>query len=180
MCALKSHLTPSQVFGQRLRELRQRRGWNQREFAERAHVDRTTVNKIEQGKRNDVSISQLFAFADVLGTTPINLLTPTDPNADVEVSPGGRVLGGLAARDWIRGVPSPHADPLEYFFDLPSDEQRELIGRIVLSPREGDDPTSLQKRRFWWYGQSDSDREALITTYLTRLGDLADAGKEEL
>ena len=107
------------MFGKRLHELRERRGWNQRELAERAHVDRTTVNKIEQGVRNDVSISQLFAFAEVLGTTPINLLTPVNLH-QIEISPGGRVLGGLKTRGWIRGVPDPDADQLDTSWTFPS------------------------------------------------------------
>jgi transcriptional regulator with XRE-family HTH domain len=172
MSASKSHLTPAQVFGERLRELRQRRGWNQRELAERAHVDRTTVNKIEQGGRSDVSISQLFTFAEVLDTSPINLLTPGVATAQIEVSAGGRVLSGLEARRWIRGdAPAPDADPLDYFLDLPIDEQRDIIGSFVASARESEDPIVGVRNRLWWSSLQSDEKEAFIAPFLERLYD---------
>jgi hypothetical protein len=95
------------------------------------------------------------------------------------MSPGGRVLSGRAARAWIRGIPGPDADPLEYFFDLPIDEQRHTIAAAVTSGREADDPLAYQKRRLWWYGQAEQDREAYIADALERLQDLADTRKEK-
>jgi transcriptional regulator with XRE-family HTH domain len=109
---VESPVTPTQVYAQRLRELRKRRGWTQGQLAERARVDRTTINKIEKGVRSDVSISQLFWFADVLATSPIHLLTPTDPDVDIELSPGGRRITAVEARNWLRGFPPPGVQPV--------------------------------------------------------------------
>jgi transcriptional regulator with XRE-family HTH domain len=130
MSAPKSHLTPAEVFGRRVREARERRGWNQREAAERLAVDRTTLNKIEMGSRGDVSISQLFTFANVLGIAPVHLLTPRADDLDVEITRGGPVMSPSDARRWIRGALPEGADPLEWLLDLPRDEQREHLRRL--------------------------------------------------
>jgi transcriptional regulator with XRE-family HTH domain len=119
-----SHKTPAEMFGRRLRQLRERRGWKQVELAKRAGYEQPTISKIENGVRGDVSISQLFHLAEVLGTSPINLLTPGSPDETIELSPGGRVVSGTEAREWLSGLGT---DPLQSFLDQPVDVQRELI-----------------------------------------------------
>jgi transcriptional regulator with XRE-family HTH domain len=131
MSAQKSHLTPPGIFGQRLRELRESRGWTQGELGKRAGFDRTTINKIENGSRSDVAISQLFTFAEVLGTSPIYLLTPSDPGLTVQLSPGGRVLSGAEARDWIRGAPPPGADRWTHFQTMPDEELQKIAAQTA-------------------------------------------------
>jgi hypothetical protein len=130
-----------------------------------------------------VSMKQLVGAVRVRrgsrGTTPINLLTPSDPTATIQVSPGGRILLGSAARAWIRGTPAPDADPLDYFFDLPADEQREAIGRIVMSPREDDEPSDVVMRRMWWFGDDDG-REEYISRVLSDLRRVGPASEMEL
>jgi transcriptional regulator with XRE-family HTH domain len=123
-------LSPPQVFGQRLRELRQRRGWTQAQLGKKAGFERTTITKIENGTRGDVSISQLFKFAEVLGTSPIFLLTPENPLHDVQLSPGGQAFSGWEVRRWIRGMPAPGASVSErysFYSDLPKDELVKLL-----------------------------------------------------
>lgn len=39
-------------FGQRIRQLRQERGWSQEEYGERCNLDRTYISGIERGVRN--------------------------------------------------------------------------------------------------------------------------------
>lgn len=134
MSAAKSHITPPAVFGLRVREMRERRGWTQAELARRLYVDRTTVNKIEKGTRGDVTIRQLFAFADALGTSPVYLLTPGEDEANVEITERGRVVTATEARGWIRGLPAAGADPLDFFLDLPKSEQRSILRR-QLTPK---------------------------------------------
>ena len=120
-------------------------------------MQRTEANKIEKGVRSDVSISQLFQFAEVLGTAPVNLLTPGSPEPTIELSPGGRVVTGADARAWIRGTqPHPDVDQIEYFFDLPVDEQREAIRRSA-----GDDLV--------WAAMGLENQNAYIATTLERL-----------
>lgn len=60
-------------FGSRVRQLRDAKGWNQRELAELAGVDRNWVSAIESGKQN-VSLRTLQKFANAFGLTPVNLL----------------------------------------------------------------------------------------------------------
>lgn len=135
MRAPKSHPTPAQVFGTRVSEARKRREWSQRELADRLHIDRTTLNKIERGVRGDVAISQLFAFAHVLRTSPIHLLTPKTADGEVQITPppGGVVMKAADARRWIRGLPLPGADRMEWFLDLPRDEQRIALETALTS-----------------------------------------------
>jgi transcriptional regulator with XRE-family HTH domain len=131
-----SRLTPAKVFGQRVREMRELRGYTQTELARRMHLERTTLNKIERGSRSDVSISQLFAFAEALEVAPIRLLTPRVAGERVEMTPGGRVLPAVEARLWIRGVPPALETPEEmtaWILTLPQDEQVELLTRAAMT-----------------------------------------------
>jgi hypothetical protein len=78
-----------------------------------------------------VSLSQLFAFAEALGTAPIYLLAPAADDAQIELTAGGRIVSAEEARNWIRGVPPADADQLEFFLDLPRSEQRHIMRRIL-------------------------------------------------
>lgn len=131
--ASKSHLTPAQIFGQRVRETRERRGWTQAELAEKLHIERTTLNKIEKGSRGDIRISQLFEFAKVLDIAPVHLLTPRLEGVGMVPTPGSKPMRPRDARSWIRGeVVLGKPDPVEYLLDLPEDEQRLLLEELVL------------------------------------------------
>lgn len=115
-----------------MREARERRGWKQGELAQRVHLDRTTLNKIERGTRGDVTISQLFTFAIVLSMHPVHLLTPSADDLDIEMAPGGPVMSPADARRWIRGAkPEKFDDWLDWFLDLPRDEQREQLVELA-------------------------------------------------
>lgn len=52
--------------GKRIKELRNLRGFSQEELADRAGIDRTYVNSVENGKRN-VSIVNIEKIANALG-----------------------------------------------------------------------------------------------------------------
>ena len=51
--------------GQRIREIRQERGYNQEQLAEKMDISRSTISKIESGKFN-FSIDYLSKFSLVL------------------------------------------------------------------------------------------------------------------
>ena len=53
-------------FGQRLRDLRNERGYSQEELAARCDLDRTYISGIERGKRN-VSLRVTYQIAKALG-----------------------------------------------------------------------------------------------------------------
>jgi transcriptional regulator with XRE-family HTH domain len=64
-----SHVDAKVQFGERVRELRQKRGWSQEEFAAHAELDRSYVGCIERGERN-VSLENICKIADALGVSP--------------------------------------------------------------------------------------------------------------
>lgn len=50
------------ILGQRIREIRQERGYNQEQLAEKMNISRSTISKIESGKFN-FSIDYLSKFS---------------------------------------------------------------------------------------------------------------------
>ena len=62
-------------FGERVRELRTKKGLSQEELAELSGLHRTYISSLELGKRN-VSLINIFALAKALGVTPDKLLKP--------------------------------------------------------------------------------------------------------
>ena len=61
----------------RLRELRDARGWSQGELAERLEVSRQTVNALETGKY-DPSLPLAFRIARLFGEPIESLFIPED------------------------------------------------------------------------------------------------------
>ena len=61
----------------RLRELRDARGWAQGELAERLEVSRQTVNALETGKY-DPSLPLAFRIARLFGTRIEDVFLPDD------------------------------------------------------------------------------------------------------
>ena len=61
------------ALGQRLRELRQARGWTQDQLAEKCKLHRTFIGSVERGERN-VSILNLRHIARVLRISLHDLL----------------------------------------------------------------------------------------------------------
>lgn len=60
-------------FGERVRELRIKKGLSQEELAEISGLHRTYISSLELGKRN-VSLINVFALAKALGVAPDKLL----------------------------------------------------------------------------------------------------------
>lgn len=78
-------------FGQRIRELRKERGWNQQELAFRAGLDRTYVGIIERGEKSvtlrtirKLSLALEVPFAKIFA--PFNTLNEEDPPPDLSSS----------------------------------------------------------------------------------------------
>lgn len=57
------------LFGHRIRQLRQEKGWSQEEFADHAELDRSYMGCVERGERN-VSIENICKIADALDVSP--------------------------------------------------------------------------------------------------------------
>jgi transcriptional regulator with XRE-family HTH domain len=60
-------------FGERVRELRVKRGLSQEQLAESSGLHRTYISSLELGKRN-VSLINIHALAKALGVSPDKLL----------------------------------------------------------------------------------------------------------
>jgi transcriptional regulator with XRE-family HTH domain len=115
-----------------VKEARKARGLTQRELAELLSdreypTDRTTVVRIENGQKTDVSLSDVFAFALALDVRPMDLMVPLDDEAPIAVTPA-RVIPARKARAWIRGDALLRgADWMSVFRQRPKSEQRALI-----------------------------------------------------
>jgi transcriptional regulator with XRE-family HTH domain len=63
-------------FGERVRELREARGWTQEQLAERANTHFTTVSKVERGDRA-ASLRLALVLAEAFGVSVMRLV-PAD------------------------------------------------------------------------------------------------------
>ena len=61
----------------RLRELREARGWSQGELAEQLEVSRQTINALETGKY-DPSLPLAFAIAKLFGLSIESIFSPDE------------------------------------------------------------------------------------------------------
>ena len=91
-------VTPSDIFGERVREIRDRRGWTQEDLAIRIlnlegqpvmtaplNARRVTVARVEGGDRG-IGIDDVFLFAAALGVSPLNLMLDNDANRPVTLA----------------------------------------------------------------------------------------------
>lgn len=64
--------------GENLRRLRQRQGLSQQTLAERAHLNRSYLSMVENGRRN-ISLDNLALLALALCVEPVELLSTPQP-----------------------------------------------------------------------------------------------------
>ena len=67
-----------ELFGKRIRECRQEKGFSQRHVADALHIGVNAVGQWERGNRSIQQPEMLKALAENLGTTPAYLLGNTD------------------------------------------------------------------------------------------------------
>lgn len=123
------------VFGQQVRDVRKRRGWDRDRLA--AEVNRTagtswpgtTVTKIERGTRR-VDLDELLTLSLVLGVAPVHLLAPRDDAAAVAVG-GMDDVPAPRLRAFIRGAYplSPDAVALRSAGDVEAARAAEAAAR---------------------------------------------------
>jgi transcriptional regulator with XRE-family HTH domain len=87
----------SDVVRQRIRGLRQARGWSLDFLAARCHLGPSTLSRIETGHRR-IDLDQLVALARALDTTIDQLVEPVD-DADVIIRPVRHQESGLTT--WV-------------------------------------------------------------------------------
>lgn len=150
---------PSDVVGQRIKELRRKRGWSLGDLAEacaRAGAEQLTSNaieNIEHGRRDKnrrrrrmVTIDELLAFALALDVAPVHLLVPIDDQTPYAITSRQTEVAG-AVRDWVRGFwYLDGVDPRTFLSEVPEQEfqanerylakQRESMQRAA-SARQG-------------------------------------------
>jgi transcriptional regulator with XRE-family HTH domain len=85
------------TLGEKLKELREQRGWSQHELSRRAHVRQALISVLETGKQTDTTGSVLRRLARTLGVTMDYLGGMYNGTVDPNQSPGGEAsLDGLA------------------------------------------------------------------------------------
>jgi transcriptional regulator with XRE-family HTH domain len=98
---------PSQFAADAIRRVRGHRGWTQQQLADELaqlgveKLGRTAIAKMEAGTR-EISLDNVFAFAQALGVSPAALLLPRD-DEDVEIAPK-RVTTAFQAWTWWHGL----------------------------------------------------------------------------
>ncbi len=65
------------VIGQHVTKLRQERGWNQTQLAEKAHLKQGYLSLVEAGLRPNLSVPVALKLAAALGITLDDLVKPT-------------------------------------------------------------------------------------------------------
>ncbi|RSS52161.1 helix-turn-helix domain-containing protein [Streptomyces sp. WAC01280] len=128
--------TPTATVAKRVREVRSRRGWTADELAKAmteqgVKWERSTVAKLENGSRQNISLTEWLTLAAVLNVGPMHLLLPIgDSDDQYQVTPE-RTDRVEHARGWVRGYwPLPGANIIQYQGEMPEEEQ----GRIHLPP----------------------------------------------
>jgi transcriptional regulator with XRE-family HTH domain len=119
--------TPHRAIADRVRTLRQGRGWSAAKLAEQMKVhgiswDRSIVANFESGRRAYVTVEELLALAYVLDVAPVHLLIPTETEADDQYAPVPTFTTHPSyVREWIRGLrPIGDVDLRRYFSDVPA------------------------------------------------------------
>lgn len=148
-------ITPVATIAQRVKQLRGRRGWTAAQLgAELAphgvRWDRFTVANLENGKRQNVTVNELFALALALDVAPVNLLVPLH-DTPYEVTPS-RAEGADAVRSWVRGEePLPGMEERTFFAEVSTQDMRRRIDvmreRLDIGPHPEDEPLQAKIRR---------------------------------
>jgi transcriptional regulator with XRE-family HTH domain len=134
--------TPSEILVGELQAARGRKGWTQRQLADRleelgAPLDRSTIAKVESGKRG-VLLDEVFWFAVALDVSPPALVLPRDAEP-VQLAPALEA-GSWEALQWFRGLyplaatdaaESPVDSPaVRFFYEACPDYEAETIRRF--------------------------------------------------
>jgi transcriptional regulator with XRE-family HTH domain len=115
----------SEVFRQRLREVRRLKGWTQQQLADAlaaggVRLDASAITRLERGTRG-VTLDDVIAIAAALGVSPLHMIVPLDDN-------GAQLMPSLTvpaadARAWLRGqLPLREADERLFYAQTPESE----------------------------------------------------------
>lgn len=151
------------TIAQRVKQLRGRRGWTAAQLGEAASKhgirwDRFTVASLETGKRQNVTVQELFALALALDVAPVNLLVPLD-DSPYQVTPR-RSEGADAVRAWVRGE-SP----------LPGTDERTYRAEVSLADLRREHTTTLEQQAAIVARYEGITFDAALQKVVGRLGD---------
>ncbi|QIJ62219.1 helix-turn-helix transcriptional regulator [Streptomyces sp. JB150] len=119
--------TATRHLARRVKEVRMRRGFTAQQLAEALQAQgiawqRTTVVKLENGTRENVTLNEVLALAYVLGVAPVHLMVDPDTASPYPVT--AQVSAPAAAvRSWVRGFkPLDDIDPRTFYTEVPAVE----------------------------------------------------------
>ncbi|MFD8615473.1 helix-turn-helix transcriptional regulator [Streptomyces sp. NPDC059631] len=126
---------PVGVIATRVREVRNRHGWTAQDLADRLTEiglpwNRTTVVKLENGKRENVTVNELLALSLALNVAPVNLLVSLS-DAPYKITPL-RTENADTVRAWVRGemcLPGAE-DARTYFAEVSERDMRVRIDAV--------------------------------------------------
>jgi len=169
-------MQPSAVFGARLREIREARGFTQVELAARLEamgrpMNKAAILRIERGVRG-VSLDEALALAAVLFVAPAHLLTP--PDGEFVWLTGKLGVDGAGLRNWLLfGHPMLMASPegrrvrarTDVVFTI------EALAQAIVDAKRGGDSA----------GSQTAIRELMqaIAAHQQTIGEIGDEGGEE-
>lgn len=119
-------ITPTRSLAARMKALRRRHGWSAADLAERMAAagfkwDRFTVQNLESGRRQVVSLDEAVALARVFQVAFVNAVLSIDDDAGetrVEMA-AGDYASPNAVREWMCGKRPLGADPRVYNSEVP-------------------------------------------------------------
>ncbi|MFD5513857.1 helix-turn-helix transcriptional regulator [Streptomyces sp. NPDC127051] len=130
---------PTETIARKVADLRERKGLTKQELGDAltelgVSWNRFTVSSLENGKRQNLSVTEWLALARALDVAPLTLLLPLGEADEIEVLPGLPVHPDLV-RQWIVGEEqavneqgytvgdsvfwSRHTEPLRLYSRLP-------------------------------------------------------------
>ncbi|MCZ0979400.1 helix-turn-helix transcriptional regulator [Streptomyces diastatochromogenes] len=143
--------TPTEAVAHRVREVRTRRGLTAQQLAEKLAEqgvpwERSTVAKLENGNRQNITLTEWLTLAAVLEVAPVHLLVPpfpsplwnrpagerNDPNdeADFQVTPR-QTAPMHRVRRFLRGEgPLSGMDDRAFFSEIPPQEFSPLLENL--------------------------------------------------
>jgi transcriptional regulator with XRE-family HTH domain len=105
---------PSDLFAGKLRDLREARGWSQRDFADElkrlgAPMDRAIIARIETGEGRKISLDEAILFAAALRSSLENMIVPSDmfdrPGAPRTIKIASKLTPPARdVRNWLKGM----------------------------------------------------------------------------
>lgn len=128
----KNIQTPAGAFSERLKQVRDKRGWSQAKLAQRLvelgyPMSRETLAKIETGgtRAENVTLNDVLAISFALGVPPVEMMATYGQESRIRVVKGTPAATTEVVRGWISGAwPLADEDPFVYYGELSPERLR--------------------------------------------------------